>query len=117
MAALGVAGALFLSGCSRGTHGSAFCSTIRSRHPAFDHVSAQTAPVALAAFDRIVAGAPTAVRPDLQTVASTFRVLFEDPTSLSQHPDRLATYFAAVGRVDQYLNRSCGIDVTRGVTF
>ena len=102
---------VLVSGC--GTHHAAtgFCATIRRGNPAFDSTSAADAPRAFAAFDRVVASAPAAVAPNLKIVESFLHLLYTDPGMVAKHPSLLVGYGKALGRVDLYLHRACGVEI------
>jgi hypothetical protein len=104
-------GSVLLVGC--GTHHAAtgFCATIRRGHSAFNTTDAAHAKQALAEFDRVVASAPAAVAPDLHTVSTFLHTLYRDPAAIAKDPSLLTQDSAAIGRVDRYLHRACGISI------
>jgi hypothetical protein len=92
-----------------GTHRTAtgFCATVQRGHGVFNSSATPPSPATMTQFDRIAGSAPAAVAADLETVGTVLR----KPAVLVHNPSLVKRYFTAIGRVDDYLGRTCGIAV------
>jgi hypothetical protein len=104
-----LAGSLVVGGCSSHRQATGFCATVERGRAAFDSADQAHASRALAEFDRVIAGAPAAIAPDLKTVSAFLRLLVNDPKSATAAV--FVRYAAAIRRVDRYLHETCGIRI------
>lgn len=105
--ALVVAGA----GCSDETSSAGgFCDTASRNDAAFASLDPADAD-AMDRFRDLADGAPDPVRGDLLVLADGGERFVRDPAGLVADEDALARIDEAIGRVDSYLEDTCGMEV------
>jgi hypothetical protein len=98
--------ALVGTGCSQSRSENAWCGLVKQHNEVFN--ATKPTPKALAAFGKIAAQAPPAIRADVMTVLNeVVHVAHSDLEYL--RPARLNEFKKAKSRLDAYLKTGCGV--------